>query len=41
MTGRSLHAFINQIAVGTLLEINGLWRFKYAQTWMEDRRRCS
>lgn len=35
MTGRSLHASINQTTVGTLQEVAGLWRFQYAADWLD------
>ena len=34
MTGRCLIASINETTVGTLEEINGLWRFHYAAAWL-------
>ena len=36
MIGRTLRASINQIEVGTLQEIDGLWSFKYAPRWLAD-----
>ncbi len=36
MTGRSLRALINQIEVGTLQEVNGLWSFTYSDAWLND-----
>ncbi len=30
MTNRTLRAWINDVAVGSLEEANGLWRFQYA-----------
>lgn len=34
MKGRALHASINQIEVGTLQEVDGLWRFQYDADWL-------
>ena len=34
MKGRSLRASINQIEVGTLQEVAGLWSFQYAADWL-------
>lgn len=34
MKGRALHASINQIAVGTLQEVDGLWSFQYDADWL-------
>jgi serine/threonine-protein kinase HipA len=34
MKGRALHASINQTAVGTLQEVDGLWSFQYAADWL-------
>ena len=39
MNGRSLRASINQTAVGTLQEVNGLWSFQYAQDWLGNPHR--
>ena len=39
MNGRSLRALINQTEVGTLQEVDGLWRFRYTDTWLKDERR--
>lgn len=36
MNGRSLRALINQTEVGTLQEVNGLWRFTYSEAWLND-----
>lgn len=36
MNGRSLCASINQIEVGVLQEVNGLWSFQYSKTWLEN-----
>ena len=36
MTGRALLASINQAAVGTLQEVDGLWSFQYAASWLES-----
>lgn len=36
MNGRSLRASINQIEVGTLQEVAGLWSFQYAAGWLAD-----
>lgn len=38
MSGRLLQASINQIEVGTLQEVNGLWSFKYATDWLRSPR---
>ena len=37
MKGRALHASINQIEVGTLQEVDGLWRFQYDADWLGSR----
>lgn len=34
MTGRALHASINQTKVGTLQEVDGLWSFHYTADWL-------
>jgi serine/threonine-protein kinase HipA len=34
MNGRSLLALINDQAIGTLQEINGLWAFQYTDAWL-------
>ncbi len=39
MSSRSLVAFINQTTVGSLLEVDGLWRFQYADSWLENPQR--
>lgn len=36
MSGRSLHAFINEVQVGTLQEVGGLWSFQYTYSWLEN-----
>ncbi len=36
MNGRSLRALINQMEVGTLREVAGLWSFQYAASWLEN-----
>ena len=36
MNGRSLHASINQMEVGTLREVAGLWSFQYAADWLNN-----
>jgi len=36
MNGRSLLASINQIKVGTLQEVGGLWSFQYAESWLNS-----
>lgn len=36
MNGRSLRALINQTEVGTLQEVNGLWRFTYSDAWLNN-----
>lgn len=36
MSGRSLCASINQMEVGTLQEVAGLWGFQYAAGWLAD-----
>ena len=36
MSGRSLRASINQMEVGTLQEVAGLWGFQYAASWSAD-----
>ncbi|WP_144637326.1 HipA domain-containing protein [Bordetella genomosp. 13] len=33
---RSLRASINEVEVGTLQEVNGLWSFRYADAWIEN-----
>ncbi len=37
MNARSLLASINQMEVGALQEVGGLWRFQYARAWLENR----
>lgn len=39
MNSRSLRASINQIEIGTLLEVGGLWSFQYTDAWLRDPRR--
>ena len=39
MNGRSLRALINQVEVGTLQEVGGLWSFRYSEAWLNDRHR--
>lgn len=39
MNGRSLLATINQTVVGTLQEVDGLWSFQYAESWLHEPRR--
>lgn len=39
MTGQSLRASINQLEVGTLQEVAGLWSFQYAQSWLNNAHR--
>jgi serine/threonine-protein kinase HipA len=39
MSGRSLRASINQVHVGNLREVAGLWSFQYAADWLENPRR--
>ncbi len=34
MTFRALRAWINQTELGTLQEVNGLWSFQYAESWL-------
>lgn len=34
MKGRALQASINQTAVGTLQEVDGLWSFQYDADWL-------
>lgn len=34
MNGRSLHAWIYPIEVGTLREVSGLWSFQYSTDWL-------
>lgn len=36
MSGRSLRASINQVAVGTLQEVSGLWSFQYEGDWLAN-----
>lgn len=36
MSGRSLRATINQLEVGTLQEVSGLWRFQYSAQWLSS-----
>jgi len=36
MSGRSLRASINQMEVGTLEEVAGLWGFQYATEWLAN-----
>lgn len=36
MIGSSLRASINQMEVGTLQEVDGLWGFQYAAQWLAD-----
>ncbi|WP_417068861.1 HipA domain-containing protein [Niveibacterium terrae] len=38
MNGRSLRAFINQVEVGCLQEVGGLWSFQYAGAWLDNPR---
>lgn len=38
MSGRSLRASINQMEVGTLQEVAGLWGFQYAAGWLANPR---
>lgn len=38
MRGRSLRASINQMEVGTLQEVDGLWSFEYATGWLGNPR---
>jgi len=38
MSGRSLRATINQLEVGTLQEVSGLWRFQYSAQWLSSDR---
>lgn len=35
MTARSLSASINNVQVGTLQEVDGLWSFTYSKTWID------
>jgi len=35
MKGRSLRASINQVDVGTLQEVDGLWSFQYTGSWLD------
>jgi len=39
MTGRTLHAWINQTRIGSLQESQGLWRFEYAADWLNHPQR--
>ena len=39
MSGRVLHASINQMEVGTLQEVDGLWSFQYAAEWLNHPQR--
>ena len=36
MSGRSLRASINQMEVGSLQEVAGLWSFQYADAWLNN-----
>lgn len=36
MKGRALQASINQVAVGTLQEVDGLWSFQYVADWLNS-----
>ena len=36
MSGRSLRALINQIEIGTLREVDGLWSFQYTSAWLRN-----
>jgi len=36
MSGRMLLTSINQTAVGTLQEVDGLWSFQYAPAWLDN-----
>ena len=36
MTGRVLRASINQMEVGSLQEVDGLWSFQYAEAWLRN-----
>ncbi len=36
MNGRSLRALINQMEVGTLQEVGGLWSFQYTENWLHN-----
>ena len=36
MSERALQAWINQVEVGTLHEVSGLWRFQYAAGWLKS-----
>ena len=38
MSGRSLRASINQMEVGILQEVDGLWSFEYATDWLGNPR---
>ena len=38
MRGRSLRAYINQMEVGTLQEVDDLWSFEYATDWLGSPR---
>ena len=39
MSGRVLHASINQMEVGTLQEVDGLRSFQYAAEWLNHPQR--
>ncbi len=39
MSGRVLHASINQMGVDTLQEVDGLWSFQYAAEWLNHPQR--
>jgi serine/threonine-protein kinase HipA len=39
MNGRSLAALINDEAIGTLREVNGLWAFQYSGAWLQNPHR--
>ena len=39
LNARSLRASINQIEVGTLQEVGGLWSFQYADAWLNNPQR--
>lgn len=36
MSGRSLRAFINQMEIGILQEVSGLWSFQYTADWLNS-----
>lgn len=35
---RELHVYLDQVRIGTLFENQGIWSFKYEQSWVETGR---